>query len=1273
MLGKVMQAIKRENKKGSINITLSVVIGFLLSCTSIFGLNITEESSGEIKFDGSGYDEILPLYKENTFENNMYTNNMDIGEISLNGVKNSQISVCNNGTLLEKKIGIDIKDSEIGNIYNTGEISTKNYGIKISSSTMNNIDNKGLIINESKNSSIMNMNSIMNDILNKGIIFNSSNLTQGVGIWNYTSSIKNINNNGLIITVLSNSTGSNYGISNTGIVSKINNTGLIKGIGGATGYGIYNGKSSEMSEINNVGLFEEQTSIANFYGKIGKIDNFGTMTGSKYGVLNTGAGSTIAENKIDKINNVGFISVANDSGSYIPNGISNQTATIGSVKNNGIISVIVNSDKGRGYGIHNMGELSEFENTGSIIARGKIAGVGINNQLRVFPSIKNSGIIAGISPNSSAATSDIFSAGVYSKDSSELKIDNTGVIYGSDSAILAEKAAVNINNFGLIVSTKGKKIISSKSETLNNKGIVFKAKVDSGYIITERYDETGKIDVTENSGIREMTVLNAEIKGDNANSTGTESFLGKNYENHILNGITNTLKISGKSNKVKGSVINGYTTAVKFDGSTDNSLSISGSTVNGGIAENTAAILGGNGSDELILDIEEVIYKSGTKKINTIINGNVDLGDGNNTLILKNGTTINGEIKLGSGDDILTLEENNIINGNINIMKGNNEVTIKENNIVNGNISLGTESDTLILDKNNIVNGNISLNSGDDNLIIGNGNVINGILDGGDGNKDVLTFGKTGNTILLAKDTEKILIFNDISEFETIDINTDVTFFEKTIDDSGKLTELKVTGAGTINIQSGGNLTLRVNGMDRNTDDKIKGHALYENIGKIISQGTGTLTLAVYGLGEKEIIDFKDNDLSQLKNENIKLTSKLHGVANINNGLIEIAVKENLPSDNIKIENYIELNKIFNSVKVSGQMNKFPEVKEDDYKNFLSYLAEIYTLSPSSYSSELSRKSMGMFRDIVTESSFKPETNKWMIYGGLTHIDGGTKDTYYGKGYYTYDIGSSDIEADIKINGAYMLGEYGISDTFTSGVVIGGNKLKSDLSNDSKVDGDALYIGGYAKKYLGNLKVTTGAGFQYGDYDADRIAAGREITETRSYSSSYNDLTYDIYLNGRYSHNIGDNLYLEPYATLSYTYVDQDGADEGNKTLAIETDSQSFDYTVGKIGVDLKKVIPHEKGKSILSAGVSYTRLLNGADEEYITGRFKGGSDFDILVAHKNEHSLGLNAKYALELENGILFDVKGSYAVERDSHNGTGKNKAKGEWIVGAGLGYKF
>ena len=261
--------------------------------------------------------------------------------------------------------------------------------------------------------------------------------------------------------------------------------------------------------------------------------------------------------------------------------------------------------------------------------------------------------------------------------------------------------------------------------------------------------------------------------------------------------------------------------------------------------------------------------------------------------------------------------------------------------------------------------------------------------------------------------------------------------------------------------------------------------------------------------------------------------------------------------------NYNQLNKIYQGIISTDQVKYFDILSKKNLSTFLEYLNDIYAGNPYSYSSELSRKSTGMFRDIVTENIFRPETNKWMIHGGLTHVDGGTKDTYYGKGYYTYDIGSNDMDADTKITGAYMLGEYGISDTLTSGVVIGGNKLKSNLSNGSKVDGSAMYLGAYAKKYVGNLKITAGLGFQYGDYDADRMAVNKVASDSAksvmSYSSSYNDITYDIYLNGRYSNPIGENLFLEPYTTLSYTYVDQDGADEGSKDLSLKTDSKSFD------------------------------------------------------------------------------------------------------------------
>ena len=617
---------------------------------------------------------------------------------------------------------------------------------------------------------------------------------------------------------------------------------------------------------------------------------------------------------------------------------------------------------------------------------------------------------------------------------------------------------------------------------------------------------------------------------------------------------------------------------------------------------------------------------------------------------------------------------------------GENSITLKTDTIVNGNITTGEGKDKLIIESGAVSNGNIVMGKGDDTLTIGSGAIINGTLNGGIApstpSPSILDAGVENNTLNFGTEgsssKEETRVFYNISNFENMNINSNVTFYEKTTAADGTAKALEVTGAKEIKIGADGTLTLRIDATEKDSSGdsgKIVGHALYGNTGTITSEG-GKLMLALNGAGNENIISFGDTTLgSGFNSKTLDTTSKLHTVERGDaDNEVKVIVRWNLP-DYLK---YTQLNEIYHGIlSVEDLIGNFNVDDDTKLLTFLGYLNDIYAGNPYSYSSELSRKSAGMFRDIVTENIFRPETNKWMIYGALTHVDGGTKDTYYGKGYYTTDIGSSDMDADTKITGAYMLGEYGVSNTLTSGVVIGGNKLKSDLSNGSKVDGSALYLGAYAKKYVGNLKVTAGLGFQYGDYDADRMAVNRVASDTEmsvmKYSNNYNDMTYDIYLNGRYSHNIGENLFLEPYATLSYTYIDQDGANEASKTLAIETDSKSFDYTVGKVGVDLKKVIPHEKGKSTLSAGVSYTKILDGADEEHITGRFKGGSDFDILVALKNEHSIGVNAKYALELENGVIFDVKGTYSVERDSHNQSGKNRTKGEWIVGAGLGYKF
>ena len=995
-----------------------------------------------------------------------------------------------------------------------------------------------------------------------------------------------------------------YGISIVGdktnkININITNNGIISGAG--------NGKALVLSEghgINIVGGEDNKININ--VTNNGIINGTGNNTYTSSATILSGYGNGIySKYSVGNITNSGLITgignAKNPSNS--PGGGRGiySISSEGAITNNGVIVAIGNGsayDAGRGIYIN--ASKSNITNSGLITGIGNGdkggKGYGIDITSDSNSNIANSGVIRG-----SSSKSEGYGINIVTSTDSNKSVSNSGIVYGKTNAITksGDGTSSQSYNYGILIVSGDTDVVvglasgDSGNDYLKNYGLTIK-NVDSSVTVTPGDSATSPINVIVGYDVKRNPITKSMTIENKSSTDGSESFSG-GKTNYILNALKNTYKATGTDDKVSGSIINAYEEAIIFDTS-GGSLSLSETTVNGGVKTGTFTVKGSAKTDNLTLE---------------------------------NGT------------------------------------------IINGNVDMGAEADT---------------------LTIGNRSQINGTLDGGDTtSEDTLNFGVVSNlNAIAASNNEEIRVLHDISNFENINVNSNVTFYEKTADADGKIKDLAVTGVKDLTIGKNGVLTLRID-----TSTGTATHALAGNTGTIKSVDGGKLLLALNGAGKSTKISFGSLELDKSlitgyegeyqKDVTFETTSALHSVKRTSGtNEVEVEAKKNLPlgpsgsGDSSDELSYEKLNKIYQSL--INEIGNFNVENDDNGKSmslFLSYLNDIYAGNPYSYSSELSRKSAGMFRDIVVDNIFRPETNKWMIYGGLTHIDGGTKDTYYGKGYYTTDIGSSDMDADTKITGAYMLGEYGVSNTLTSGVVIGGNKLKSDLSNGSKVDGSAMYLGAYAKKYIGNLKVTVGAGFQYGDYDADRMAVNRVASDSAEsvmkYSDNYNDITYDIYLNGRYSHNIGDNLFLEPYATLSYTYVDQDGANEGSKVLAIETDSKSFDYTVTKVGVDLKKVIPHEKGKSILSAGVSYTKILDGADEEHITGRFKGGSDFDILVAHKNKHSIGLNAKYALELENGVIFDVKGTYSVERDSHNGSGKNKTKGEWIVGAGLGYKF
>ena len=1166
MIEKIMKAVKSSNKRRGRNITIGTVIGFLLSCTAVMGTDsylwIGKNDGEEIKFStDSTTGDNGEWTTENPYEN--------AGNIWDKDTEPKTYTYTNNMTLLSSVI--NGKDEGID----------KSYGLRLSGDMSNvNFVNNGSIIGamemntSGRGYGIYNTGK-MGNIANTGEISGTStNLGAGYGIFNYNSATKatigNITNAGKIKGFGYNSANDTvgYGIYNSeGTIGNIANTGEISG----SGYGFGSGITNDTSEIGNI------TNIGIIIG----IGTSGTGNGT------TGSGIDSYQSTIIDITNTGIINGSFDSsvGFGNGNGIYNYNSTkIGDITNTGVISASTNgSGASNGYGINNSASatMGNITNAGVVSGYGSAVGYGIYNEGNEIGNIANTGIISG---SGTGKGYGIVNGGIGSEITT---ITNTGVIYGKTNAIENDGDATidTVDNYG-ILATDGDDVVDDKASSIteNNYGLYIgkdgKITLDqtssSPVQVVVGYDKDGK-EITKS-----MTIRNATLIGESGKATETESFLlageVEKFDNSILNGKNETLKVSGTGNQITDSIINAYQTAVVMNENMS-TLTLNNTVVNGGISgENTVKIE----------------------------------GDGN-TLHVQGDSIINGV------DTVITVTGNN----NALVLEGNAKVNGKMESTGNNTLSL-------------------------------NGNAENGMN-----------------------------MQHDISGFVNMNIENNVTLFES----------IEVTGTETVTVHKDGVLNLRLKRSEDTKDREIPigVHAFSEREGKheMTIKGTsegeaGTLNFITNGIGKKIDVDMEN---IELENMLIKASSIIDK-AEIDGDYIHLGAGSDLSGIvNPKVSKYDSLNGIYKSLYSSTDENIDAlrdmlsmtylgknydynnATDEEQLKTLMSYLDSIYTGTPYSYSSELSRKSMGMFRDIITENQFKPDMNKWLIMGGLTHTDGGTKDSYYGQNYHGIDTGMADVDVDMKLTGAYALGKYGYSENVSLGVTAGGNRSEAKLPM-SKVKGNSGYIGAFAENYRGNLTLKAGAGIQYSEYDANRATLGGH-----SYSEKYSDMAYDIYLNGRYSNPMGDNFFLEPYGTLSYTYIKQDSADEGSKVLAIETDSKSFDYTAAKVGVDLKKVIPHEKGKSTLSAGVSYTRLLTGADEENITGRFKGkdATDFDILVAHKNEHSIGLNAKYALELESGILFDVKGSYSLERDSHNGTGKNRNKGEWIVGAGIGYKF
>ncbi|EAA24872.1 FUSOBACTERIUM OUTER MEMBRANE PROTEIN FAMILY [Fusobacterium vincentii ATCC 49256] len=386
-----------------------------------------------------------------------------------------------------------------------------------------------------------------------------------------------------------------------------------------------------------------------------------------------------------------------------------------------------------------------------VVASGN--GISINDGKEdgvVLGSLKNSGVISGETEihhgNSQRKYSRIAhknsGAGIAVGGNVEGKIENTGIISGTEFALLAkgersdaygiDKKSVTyksgfkggVDNYGILA---GRIIIGGyQSAHTGSHGKWGKIEEEYGYFETiykdkKHYNNKGIFLVLDRNG--EVRKVIGEDKETIHNGRTVKNVLDINgtYEgdttNKIINGVGKDGVVVAKENQnknIENSIVNGFKNAIKVK--KNGLVKISNSTINANGFGKSYAILGDEGANEV-----EITNKS-------IINGKIDLGAGDDRLTLSGNYRLNREVDLGAGNNTLAFgkKENttrrtlsystfgtssantSVFNGtvnNANKVEVNENTAFSSNSRINGvnelNLANGKTLDYYFVDKEN--------------------------------------------------------------------------------------------------------------------------------------------------------------------------------------------------------------------------------------------------------------------------------------------------------------------------------------------------------------------------------------------------------------------------------------------------------------------------------------------------------------------------------------------------------------------------------------------
>ena len=249
-----------------------------------------------------------------------------------------------------------------------------------------------------------------------------------------------------------------------------------------------------------------------------------------------------------------------------------------------------------------------------------------------------------------------------------------------------------------------------------------------------------------------------------------------------------------------------------------------------------------------------------------------------------------------------------------------------------------------------------------------------------------------------------------------------------------------------------------------------------------------------------------------------------------------------------------------------------------------------------------------------------------------------------------FDGGSKVRGYEGDINSAVGMVEYGVSDTTSYGVVLGGGETEVDINGGGKLDGDNYYVGAYMKHRTANgVDVVANVGFVKSDLDS-KLSNDFKLSQKDIYTGNTIDISGNslvdgtadsdalaISLRGRKDFYITDSVKLQPNLGARVVLISQDEA--SNPEMGFEVKAQDIFVVEGIAGLDVAKEIAFADGKLELRAGAEYTASNSNQDHdaEYtLYGEEIPLEDSEIASTVGNAH-IGFDYEH----ENGIGFNGK--------------------------------